>query len=168
MPTAFPRTLDCKGEIGMQIAMGSDHRGWELKKRLAASLQAQGHQVIDWGADVTTSVDYPDYASAVAQAVAKGDAERGILVCGTGIGMAIAANKVAGVRATIVANEEQAELCRRHNNVNVLCLGEKQALDGLAEKLVTRWLETPFDGGRHAERVGKITALEGCAPKGCS
>jgi ribose 5-phosphate isomerase B len=152
----------------MQIAMGSDHRGLELKKRLAAWLQQQGHQVTDLGASVTTSVDYPDFASAVAKSVAHGSAERGILVCGTGIGMAIAANKVPGIRATIVANEEQAELCRRHNNVNVLCLGEKQAADGLAERLVARWLETPFEGGRHADRVGKITALENCPPEGCS
>lgn len=152
----------------MHIAVGSDHRGLELKKHLSQWLQSAGHQVTDFGADVSTSVDYPDYAARVASAVATGTAERGILVCGTGIGMAITANKVPGIRATIVASEEQAELCRRHNNVNVLCLGEKQAEGGLAERLVERWLTTPFDGGRHADRVSKMMALEGCSPKSCS
>src|SRR4051794_11069414 len=106
----------------MRIAIGNDHRGLALKQSLVPFLKSLGHEVLDEGAQTADSSDYPDYASRVAQRVAAGEAERGILACGSGVGMAIAANKIAGVRATIVCDERTAEYCRRHNNVNVLCL----------------------------------------------
>lgn len=144
----------------MRIAIGNDHRGLALKQKLVPLLKEMGHEVIDEGEQSTQSADYPDSAKRVAQHVSAGDCESGILVCGSGVGMAIAANKFPGVRATIVGDEKMAEMCRRHNNVNVLCLGEAQEAGGLAERLVKVWLETPFEGGRHARRLEKITALE--------
>jgi ribose 5-phosphate isomerase B len=150
----------------MHIAVGNDHRGLPLKQQLIPWLEQQGHTVVDLGTAGSESVDYPDYAGAVAREVAAGRADRGLLMCGTGIGMAIAANKVAGVRATIVVDEDQAEMCRRHNDVNILCLGEKQAADGLAQRLVARFLATPFEAGRHAVRVGKMMALGQAPPTG--
>lgn len=144
----------------MRIAIGNDHRGLALKQKLIPLLKELGHEVVDEGVQSADSADYPDYAGRVAQSVASGDTERGILVCGSGIGMAIAANKFPGVRATIVADEKMAEMCRRHNNVNVLCLGEAQEAGGVAERMVKTWLATPFDGGRHARRLEKISALE--------
>jgi ribose 5-phosphate isomerase B len=149
----------------MRIAIGNDHRGLQLKQKLVPLLKQWGHEVMDEGVQSADSADYPDYAGRVAQSVASGESERGILVCGSGIGMAIAANKFPGVRATIVADEKMAEMCRRHNNVNVLCLGEAQEAGGLAERMVKTWLETPFDGGHHARRLEKITAFESCSSK---
>ena len=142
----------------MRISIGSDHRGVALKGELLPLLKQWGHEVTDEGTDQSTSVDYPDYAAVVAGKVSRGEVERGILVCGSGIGMAITANKFPGVRSTIVPSEKFARLCRQHNNVNVLCLGEEQAAE--APALVKIWLETEFEGGRHATRVGKITACE--------
>lgn len=144
----------------MHIAVGSDHRGFHLKERVIRVLQGMGHQVTDMGTDGSESVDYPDYAGQVAQYVSNGSAERGILICGTGIGMAITANKFAGVRAATCSDEAIAEVCRRHNDVNVLCL-PGDVLDNLpVDGLLKTWIETPFDGGRHERRLIKIRDIE--------
>jgi len=142
----------------MRISIGSDHRGLALKGQLLPLLASLGHEVTDEGTNQATSVDYPDYAAIVAGKVSKHEVDRGILVCGTGVGMAIAANKFPGVRATIVPNERVARLCRQHNNVNVLCLSEEQVAE--ATPIVKAWLETEFEGGRHATRIDKITRSE--------
>lgn len=142
----------------MRIAVGNDHRGLPLKLELLPLLKAAGHEVVDLGAGVETSVDYPDFGSEVARRVSRGEADRGILICGTGIGMAITANKAPGVRASIVPDAATVAVSRKHNNLNVLCLGEKQAPDAAA--IVQAFLETEFEGGRHADRVAKITAFE--------
>jgi ribose 5-phosphate isomerase B len=144
----------------MKIVIGSDHRGVDTKRRLVASLQEMQHEVIDVGPAGLESVDYPDFAFEVASRVARGDADRGILICGTGIGMCIAANKVKGVRAAACHDTIAAEMCRRHNDANVLCL----SADLLGEELMVRmskiFLETPFEAGRHARRVDKIKQFE--------
>lgn len=143
----------------MRITLGSDHRGLELKNKLAAYLSGHGHQVSDEGAFSTASIDYPDVASAVGRKVAGHEADRGVLVCATGVGMSITANKIRGVRATICPSEHIAKFCRQHNDVNVLCLAgdipEEQAA-----KMVQTWLDAEFEGGRHAQRLGKIAAVE--------
>jgi ribose 5-phosphate isomerase B len=144
----------------MQIAVGSDHRGVELRAKLIGFLQNLGHQVVDVGSHNGEQVDYPDVAAQVAQKVADGDVERGILVCGTGVGMCIAANKVPGVRAAPCHDDITAEISRRHNDLNVLCLSGDLLGEKLADRLVEIWLKTPFEGGRHARRNEKITALE--------
>jgi len=144
----------------MNIAIGSDHRGVEAKRRLVASLQQQGHTVADVGTNAQESVDYPDLAYEVAQRVSKGTAERGILICGTGIGMCIAANKLRGVRAAPCHDSITAEMSRRHNDANVLCLSADLLGEELIERMVRIFLETPFDGGRHARRVEKIGKIE--------
>ncbi|MFO0869986.1 MAG: ribose 5-phosphate isomerase B [Pirellulales bacterium] len=144
----------------MRIAIGSDHRGVALKSRLAGYLASLGHEVTDFGAHQGDAVDYPDIASCVGQAVAGGKAERGVLICGTGIGMAITANKLPGVRATTCSDEATAEICRRHNDVNVLCLAGSPEDPTRVERILAVWLETPFEGGRHARRLEKIAELE--------
>jgi ribose 5-phosphate isomerase B len=144
----------------MKIAIGSDHRGFEVKRRLAAVLAGLGHEVLDLGPQGRDSVDYPDYAFQVALAVSEGRAERGILVCGTGIGMCIAANKVRGVRAAPCHDSITAEMSRRHNDANVLCLSADLLGEELIERMVRIWLETPFESGRHARRVEKIMRFE--------
>ncbi|OHB81072.1 MAG: ribose 5-phosphate isomerase B [Planctomycetes bacterium RBG_16_64_10] len=144
----------------MRISIGSDHRGFRLKDRLITLLKAQGHDVTDEGTHNADSVDYPDYAARVAQRVGRQEADRGILVCGTGIGMTIAANKFAGVRAAPCYDELTAELSRRHNDVNVLCLSADMLSHRLVDRLVETWLKTDFEGGRHARRVKKICALD--------
>jgi ribose 5-phosphate isomerase B len=144
----------------MKIAIGSDHRGFEVKRRLAAVLAGLGHEVLDLGPQGRESVDYPDFAFQVALAVSEGRAERGILVCGTGIGMCIAANKVRGVRAAPCHDSITAEMSRRHNDANVLCLSADLLGEELIERMVRIWLETPFESGRHARRVDKITRFE--------
>lgn len=148
----------------MRIAIGSDHRGVGVKAKLVALLEKWGHEVEDVGAHSDESVDYPDYAKAVATRVAGGDASRGVLVCGTGIGMAITANKVPGVRATVCSDETTAEMCRRHNDVNVLCLPGDLVGKRSLDNLLKIWLETEFEGGRHARRIEKISEIEqqGC------
>jgi ribose 5-phosphate isomerase B len=143
------------------IAIGADHAGFSLKERLKAWLAAGGHRVIDHGTHSTDSVDYPDYAALVADAVRGGGAERGLLVCGSGIGMAMAANKVAGVRAAVAADPDVARLSRRHNDANVLALGARLTSPARALEVVQAWLETPFEGGRHARRVDKLAQLDG-------
>ena len=142
------------------IALGADHAGLRLKDELKAWLLARGHEVKDFGTFSTDSVDYPDHAAAVAAAVACGAAERGLLVCGTGVGMAIAANKVPGVRAAACADAYTARLSRQHNDANVLALGARITASEAAVEILQAWLEAAFEGGRHARRVAKLTALE--------
>ena len=144
----------------MRIAIGADHAGFALKERLRQELALEGHEVVDYGTDRPDSTDYPDYAAPVARAVASGRADRGILVCSTGVGMSITANKVPGVRAALGTNREEVRLARGHNDANVLTLGAKFTPPEAAEALVEEFLHTEFEGGRHARRVAKITALE--------
>ena len=144
----------------MRIVIGSDHRGVEAKRRLMSTLTDMGHQVADVGPDASDSVDYPDYAYEVGSRVSKGDADRGVLICGTGIGMRIAANKVRGVRAASCHDTIAAEMCRRHNDANVLCLSADLLGEELMVRMVRIFLETPFEAGRHARRVEKICKIE--------
>jgi ribose 5-phosphate isomerase B len=144
----------------MKIAIGSDHRGYDAKARIITVLHQLGHNVLDSGPNGRDSVDYPDFAFEVARAVSEGRAERGILICGTGIGMCIAANKVAGIRAAPCHDCITAEMSRRHNDANVLCLSADLLGEDLIDRMVRIWLETPFEGGRHARRVEKITNFE--------
>ena len=144
----------------MRIAVGADHAGRELKDHLARQLEEEGHEVVDLGTDSSASVDYPDYARKVAAEVAAGGAERGVLVCGTGVGVAIAANKVRGVRAANCNDLYTAQMSRAHNDANVLTLGARVVGSGVAEEIVRVFLGTPFEAGRHARRVDKIKALE--------
>jgi ribose 5-phosphate isomerase B len=144
----------------MRIVLGSDHAGFSLKDHLAARLRAQGHDVADLGTQGPGSVDYPDFAAAVAAQVVGGGADLGVLVCGTGQGMAMAANKVAGIRAAVVGDTFSARATRAHNDANVLCLGQRVVGFGLAEDIVDAFLATPFEGGRHAGRVAKIRGME--------
>ena len=144
----------------MRIAIGSDHRGVPARLRLIALLERMGHDVIDCGSHGTDAVDYPDIAADVAGRVSHATVDRGILLCCTGVGMAIAANKVAGVRAATCHDEVTAEMSRRHNDLNVLCLSAEMIGPEVQDKMIRTWLETPFDGGRHARRVAKIMSLE--------
>ncbi len=144
----------------MKIAIGSDHRGYEAKKRIAALLNQLGHTVCDVGPSGPESVDYPDYGLQVARAVGEQQVDRGILICGTGIGMCITANKVRGVRAAPCHDNITAEMSRRHNDANVLCLSADLLGDALMNRMIHIWLETEFEGGRHARRVEKITRFE--------
>ncbi|MDZ7859300.1 MAG: ribose 5-phosphate isomerase B [Candidatus Krumholzibacteriota bacterium] len=144
----------------MKVAVGSDHRGFALKVRIAEFLNKDGHGILDLGTNGTDSVDYPDFAIPVAEKVASGEVDRGILICGSGIGMSIAANKVSGVRASLCKTAKDAEITRLHNDSNVLALSEKSADDPAIEELVRTWLETPFEGGRHLRRINKIHEYE--------
>ena len=144
----------------MKIAVGSDHRGFEAKRRLLNLVQSLGHETTDMGVDTADSVDYPDYAIPVAEMVSDGRADRGILICGTSIGMCIVANKVRGVRAAPCHDSITAEMSRRHNDANVLCLSADLLGTQLMDRMVKIWLETEFEGGRHARRVEKITNYE--------
>ena len=145
----------------MRIALGADHAGYELKDELHRQLTAAGHTVVDFGTDNAVSTDYPDYARQVAHSVADGAAERGILVCSTGVGMSIAANKVHGVRAALAFHPEEVKLTREHNDANVLALGARYVDATAAGELVKIFLETPFSGGeRHARRIAKVAELE--------
>ena len=143
------------------IALGADHAGFPLKQALKSWLVTRGHLVLDLGTHSTESVDYPDYAAAVAQMVCAGRAERGLLVCGSGIGMAIAANKIPGIRAAVAADAATAQLSREHNDTNVLTLGARVTGADEAALIVQAWLDTPFAGGRHARRVDKLADLDG-------
>ena len=144
----------------MKIAIGADHAGFRLKEKIISHLKESGHELLDKGTYSEESVDYPGYAIEVARLVGSGEAGRGILVCGTGLGMCIVANKIDNVRAVGPADVRQAEMSRRHNDANVLCLGERCLEEGKAMEIVDVWLTTPFDGGRHAERLSQITDLE--------
>jgi len=144
----------------MKVIVGSDHAGFAAKQALVAALKKMGHSVTDAGTDGPDSVDYPDFAVQVGRAVADAEAERGILICGTGIGMAMAANKIPGVRAAVVTNEFTAEMSRRHNDANVLAMGARVQTPEKMEELARIFLESPFDGGRHAGRVDKINKLD--------
>jgi ribose 5-phosphate isomerase B len=144
----------------MRIAIGSDHRGYDVKRRIVPVLQQLGHEVADLGPAGHESVDYPDFAFQVALAVSEGRADRGILICGTGIGMCIAANKVKNVRAAPCHDSITAEMSRRHNDANVLCLSADLLGEELIDRMVRIWLETEFESGRHARRVEKITRFE--------
>lgn len=144
----------------MRIAIGSDHRGVHVKAKLVQLLTQLGHEVQDEGAHDEQGIDYPDIASLVGRKVSSGQVERGILICGTGIGMAIAANKFANVRAATCYDEVTAEMCRRHNDVNVLCLSGDMLGERRIDRMVDIWLKTEFEGGRHARRLEKISALE--------
>jgi ribose 5-phosphate isomerase B len=144
----------------MKIALGADHAGFELKEKVKRYLLEKGLGVDDHGTNSPQSVDYPDYAFIVAEQVAAGKAEYGILVCGSGIGMSIAANKVHGIRAAHVTSELEAQLSREHNDANVLAIGGRVLDENMAHKIVDRWLSTEFAGGRHQQRVDKIMAIE--------
>ncbi len=143
----------------MRIALGSDHAGYELKEKIKAFLKGIGIELNDCGTDSPGSVDYPDFAKKVASEINSGAADRGILFCGTGIGMSMAANKIAGIRAALVSTPDAARLSRSHNDANVLCLAGRFLDPGAAEEVIRIWLETPFEGGRHQRRVDKIMAL---------
>jgi ribose 5-phosphate isomerase B len=144
----------------MRIAIGSDHRGVAARKRLMGLLERLGNDVIDCGSDGDQAVDYPDIAADVARRVSDASVDRGILLCCTGVGMAIAANKLPGVRAATCHDEVTAEMSRRHNDLNVLCLSAELIGPEVQDKIIRTWLSTPFEGGRHARRVAKISALE--------
>ena len=144
----------------MTVALGCDHAGWELKERLKAWLIQTGHQVLDFGTHSPDSVDYPDYALQVADSIANGKVERGVLVCGTGIGMAMTANKVPGVRAAFCPDPFTARLSREHNDANVLTLGGRLMGSEMAIEILGIWLATPFQGGRHSRRIEKIREAE--------
>jgi ribose 5-phosphate isomerase B len=148
--------------MALTIGIGADHAGKELKQLVTEMLRLTEHQVVDYGlaADCKTSVDYPDYASAVASDVSNGKLDAGILICGTGIGMQIAANKYPGVRAAVAWDEMSASLVKEHNNANILCLGARTTNHMRAAELVKIWLETPFGGSRHQVRLDKIREIE--------
>ncbi len=143
------------------IALGADHAGYGLKEALKAWLINHGYQVLDLGTYSTDSVDYPDYAALVAESVVDHKVERGLLICGTGIGMSMAANKVPGVRAALCADLYTARMSREHNDANVLVLGGRLMGADMATDILRAWLETDFTGGRHARRVDKIADIEG-------
>ena len=144
----------------MKIAIGCDHVGYELKKRVIDHLTEKGHEVVDFGTDSTERTDYPIYGEKAANAVASGECDRGIVICGTGIGMSLAANKVKGIRAAAVSEHFSAKYTRLHNDSNVLCLGGRVIGIGTALELVDLFVDTEFEGGRHQRRVEKIPVSE--------
>jgi ribose 5-phosphate isomerase B len=144
----------------MRIAVGSDHAGFHLKEHMKAALAELGHDVIDVGPATTGSVDYPQFAADAARLVAEGEADRGVLACGSGVGVAIVANKVSGVRAVNAHDPAEAEMARRHNDANVVTLSGVRLGPRDADAIVSSFLRTEFEGGRHARRVGQINALE--------
>jgi ribose 5-phosphate isomerase B len=150
----------------MKIAVGSDHRGFESKEQIKNIITQLGHEVVDFGTINNNPVDYPDVAYSAAKTVANGETDRAILVCGTGIGMSIAANKVAGIRAALCHDELSAQISRDHNDANVLCISGDLVGEVLLRKIVEVWLSTEFSGGRHKRRVDKISSIEqGKGPK---
>src|SRR6266540_2384588 len=144
----------------MKIAIAADHAGFSLKEKLRRKLAQDGHEVVDFGTESEASCDYPDFAQSVARDVAQGRSDRGILVCSTGIGMAMAANKVHGVRAAPAQSDDEVKFTREHNDANVLTLGAKYIDENRALELIRIFLDTEFAGGRHARRVAKIAQLE--------
>jgi ribose 5-phosphate isomerase B len=144
----------------MRIAIACDHRGFTVKQTLRIWLQERGHEILDLGTHTDQACDYPDMALAGALSIFHGEADRAVLVCGTGIGMSIVANKVPGVRGALCHDQVSAELARRHNDANCLCLPGDMLTDGVAMQIVEVWLDTPFEGGRHERRLKKITEFE--------
>ena len=140
----------------MKLVVGSDHAAYELKEAIKAKLISEGHEVIDVGCDSTESVDYPKYGHAVGRTVASGEAERGIAVCGSGIGISIACNKVPGIRAALCTSVEMAEMCRRHNNANVVCMGARMISQELAFDIIDTWMTTDFEAGKHLRGISEI------------
>jgi ribose 5-phosphate isomerase B len=143
-----------------KIAVGSDHAGYEAKEQARRVLEESGAEVCDKGTHGAGSVDYPDFGAAVGRAVASGEVEQGVLICGSGIGISIAANKIGGVRAAVCWNEETARLARQHNDANVLCIGARFVGPELAARMIRVFVETEFEGGRHRQRVDKISKLD--------
>ena len=140
----------------MKIVVGSDHAGYELKEAVKQKLISEGHEVVDVGCNSTESVDYPIYGKAVGRAVVSGEAERGIAICGSGIGISIACNKVKGVRCALCTSVEMAEMSRRHNNANVIAMGARMISQELAFEMIDKWLETDFEGGKHLRRINML------------
>lgn len=144
----------------MKIVLGSDHAGFSLKETIKEHLSSQGYEIIDCGTDSEESVDYPDFGAKVAKTICDGVCEKGILVCGTGIGISIAANKLPGIRAAVCHDLFTAQASREHNDANILAMGARVIESSLALEMVDAWLATPFSGGRHQRRIDKISALE--------
>lgn len=144
----------------MRVAIASDHGGINIREEIKQQMDEMGIEYEDFGCDCETSVDYPDYALPVAEKVAGGEFDRGILICGTGIGMSIAANKVKGIRCALVHDVYSAKLTRQHNDSNMIAMGERVIGPGLAREIAKAWLGEEFQGGRHAGRIGKITSYE--------
>ncbi|MBQ0004943.1 MAG: ribose 5-phosphate isomerase B [Clostridiales bacterium] len=140
----------------MKIVMGCDHAGFPLKEEVKQKLLGEGHEIVDVGTYSAESVDYPIYGRAVGEAVANGEAERGIVICGSGIGISIACNKVKGIRCALCTSVEMAEMCRRHNDANVIAMGARMIEKDLAFAMVDTWLETEFEGGKHLRRINMI------------
>jgi ribose 5-phosphate isomerase B len=149
----------------IRIALGADHGGFELKEKARQHLAAKGCEVQDLGTNSTQSVDYPDLARQVALRVAAGHADFGVVICGTGLGVAMTANKIRGIRAAPCNDTISARFARAHNNANVLTMGGRMIDNGTAEKILDIWLSTPFEGGRHQRRVDKIAAVEEIDPR---
>lgn len=145
----------------MKIALGSDHGGYALKCKIKEHLEGQGYECVDFGCHSLESCDYPDFGEAAARAVAAGDCPRGIVICTTGIGISIAANKVRGIRCALCSEPLSAEMTRRHNNANMLAMGAGMIGKNMAERIVEVFLSTEFEGGRHERRVGLLDAIEG-------
>ena len=146
----------------MRISVASDHRGFQIKEQIVDMLRDKGYEVDDAGTSGPDSVDYPDFAAIVAEKISNKTVDRGILICGTGIGMAIAANKFPGVRAAPCSDEVTAEISRRHNDLNVLCLSADLISPRTVERMIETWITTEFEGGRHLRRLQKISDLECC------
>lgn len=144
----------------MKVAIASDHGGMNIRKEIILLMKEMNIEYVDLGCECTTSVDYPDYAIPVAEKVARGEIDRGILICGTGIGMSITANKVKGIRCALVHDMFSAKATREHNDTNMLAMGERVIGPGLARDIVKIWLTTPFEGGRHEKRINKIETYE--------
>ncbi|MBQ0018012.1 MAG: ribose 5-phosphate isomerase B [Clostridiales bacterium] len=140
----------------MKIVIGCDHAAYELKEEVKQKLLNEGHEILDVGTDSAESVDYPIYGHAVGRAVADGEAERGIAICGSGIGISIACNKVPGIRAALCTSVEMAEMCRRHNNANVICMGARMISKELAFDMIDTWMTTEFEGGKHERRINML------------
>ena len=148
------------------LVIGSDHGGLELKEAVKVALTSRGIAIDDYGTDKSDSVDYPDFAEKVAGAVSRGEVNHGILICGTGIGMSIAANKYPGVRAALATDEFMAQMAKEHNNANILVLGGRVLSTDLAIKMVNVWLDTAYEGGRHQKRLDKISEVEAAVRAG--
>lgn len=144
----------------MRVAIASDHGGLNIREEIKQEMEEMGIEYEDFGCECDTSVDYPDYALPVAEKVASGEFDRGILICGTGIGMSIAANKVKGIRCALVHDVFSAKATRQHNDSNIIAMGERVIGPGLAREIAKTWLTSDYEGGRHANRVGKITEYE--------